>query len=68
MFLVILVMNKIYRYKRNSNNTRFNKNSSNYKKYVKIAKNQIQNLQIKNKEVYRILLESQLKGKTHSLH
>jgi hypothetical protein len=31
-----------------------------YKKYVKIAKNQIQNLQIKNKEVYKILLESQL--------
>ena len=30
------------------------------KKYVKIAKNQIQNLQIKNKEVYKILLESQL--------
>ena len=29
--------------------------------YVKIAKNQIQNLQIKNKEVYKILLESQLK-------
>jgi hypothetical protein len=33
------------------------------KKYVKIAKNQIQNLQIKNKEVYKILLESQLKEK-----
>ena len=46
---------------RNSDNTRFNKNSSNYKKYVKIAKNQIQILQIKNKEVYTILLESQVK-------
>ena len=33
------------------------------KKYVKIAKNQIQNLQIKNKEVYKILLEFQLKEK-----
>jgi hypothetical protein len=33
------------------------------KKYVKIAKNQIQNLQIKNKEVYKILLEFLLKGK-----
>ena len=33
------------------------------KKYVKIAKNQIQNLQIKNKEVYKILLESQVKEK-----
>jgi hypothetical protein len=33
------------------------------KKYVKIAKNQIKNLQIKNKEVYKILLESQLKEK-----
>jgi hypothetical protein len=33
------------------------------KQYVKIAKNQIQNLQIKNKEVYKILLESQLKEK-----
>ena len=32
-------------------------------RYVKIAKNQIQNLQIKNKEVYKILLESQLKEK-----
>ena len=32
-------------------------------KYVKIANNQIQNLQIKNKEVYAILLESQLKEK-----
>jgi hypothetical protein len=32
-------------------------------KYVKIAKNQIQNLQIENKEVYKILLESQLKEK-----
>ena len=31
--------------------------------YCKIANNQIQNLQIKNKEVYKILLESQLKGK-----
>ena len=31
------------------------------KQYVKIAKNQIQNLQIKNKEVYKILLESQVK-------
>ena len=31
------------------------------KKYVKIEKNQIQNLQIKNKEVYKILLESQVK-------
>jgi hypothetical protein len=33
------------------------------KQYVKIAKNQIQNLQIKNKEVYKILLESQVKEK-----
>ena len=33
------------------------------KKYVKIAKNQIQILQIKNKEVYKILLESQLQEK-----
>ena len=33
------------------------------KKYVKIAKNQIKILQIKNKEVYKILLESQLKDK-----
>jgi hypothetical protein len=33
------------------------------KKYVKIAKNQIKNLQIKNKEVYKILLESQVKEK-----
>ena len=33
------------------------------KKYVKIEKNQIQNLQIKNKEVYNILLESQVKEK-----
>jgi hypothetical protein len=33
------------------------------KKYVKIEKNQIQNLQIKNKEVYKILLESQVKEK-----
>ena len=32
-------------------------------KYVKISNNQIQNLQIKNKEVYTILLESQLKEK-----
>jgi hypothetical protein len=32
-------------------------------KYVKIEKNQIQNLQIKNKEVYKILLESQVKEK-----
>jgi hypothetical protein len=32
-------------------------------KYVKISNNQIQNLQIKNKEVYAILLESQLKEK-----
>ena len=32
-------------------------------KNVKIAKNQIQNLQIENKEVYKILLESQLKEK-----
>ena len=32
-------------------------------RYVKIAKNQIQNLQIKNKEVYKILLESQVKEK-----
>jgi hypothetical protein len=31
------------------------------KKYVKVAKNQIQNLQIKNNEVYKILLESQVK-------
>jgi hypothetical protein len=31
--------------------------------YVKIAKNQIKDLQIKNKEVYKILLESQLKEK-----
>ena len=48
---------------RDSDNTRFNKNSSNSKKYVKIAKNQIQNLQIKNKEVYKILLEFLLKEK-----
>jgi hypothetical protein len=33
------------------------------KQYAKIAKNQIQNLQIKNKEVYKILLESQVKEK-----
>jgi arsenate reductase-like glutaredoxin family protein len=33
------------------------------KTYVKIAKNQIQNLQIKNKEVYKIILESQVKEK-----
>ena len=33
------------------------------KKYAKIAKNQIQNLQIKNNEVYKILLESQVKEK-----
>ena len=33
------------------------------KTYVKIAKNQIQNLQIKNKEVYAIILESQVKEK-----
>ena len=33
------------------------------KQYVKIAKNQIQNLQIKNKEAYKILLESQVKEK-----
>jgi sRNA-binding carbon storage regulator CsrA len=33
------------------------------KNYVKIAKNQIQNLQIKNNEVYQILLESQVKEK-----
>ena len=32
-------------------------------KNVKIAKNQIQNLQIENKEVYKILLESQVKEK-----
>jgi hypothetical protein len=31
------------------------------KKYIKRAKNQIQNLQLKIKEVYKILLESQLK-------
>ena len=31
--------------------------------YIKIPNNQIQNLQIKNKEVYKILLESQLKEK-----
>ena len=30
---------------RDSDNTRFNKNSSNSQKYVKIAKNQTQNLQ-----------------------
>jgi len=49
---------------RDSDNTRFNKNSSNSKKkYVRIAKNQIKNLQIKIKEVYKILLESQLKEK-----
>ena len=46
---------------RDSDNTRFNKNSSNSQKYVKIAKNHIQNLQIKNTEVYKILLEFQLK-------
>ena len=33
------------------------------KKYVKIAKNQIQILQIKNKEVYKILLDTQEKEK-----
>jgi hypothetical protein len=33
------------------------------KKYVKIEKNQIQNLQIKNKEVYKILLDTQEKEK-----
>ena len=33
------------------------------KKYVKIAKNQIQNLQIKNNDVYQILLEFQVKEK-----
>ena len=33
------------------------------KKYVKIEKNLIQNLQIKSKEVYKILLESQVKEK-----
>ena len=32
-----------------------------------MANNQIQNLQIKNKEMYTILLESQLKGKTHTM-
>ena len=32
-------------------------------KYIKIAKNQMQNLQVKNKEVYKILLESQLQEK-----
>jgi hypothetical protein len=32
-------------------------------KYIKMANNQIQNLQIKNKEMYTILLESQLKEK-----
>ena len=32
---------------RDSDNTRFNKNSSNSQKYVKIAKNQTQNLQNK---------------------
>ena len=47
---------------RNSDNTRFNKNSSNSKK-VKIEKNHIQNLQIKSKEVYKILIESQIKEK-----
>jgi hypothetical protein len=47
---------------RNSDNTRFNKNSSNSKK-VKIEKNHIQNLQIKSKEVYKILIESQVKEK-----
>jgi hypothetical protein len=31
--------------------------------YVKIAKNQIQDLQIKNKEVYKIMIESQVKEK-----
>ena len=35
--------------------------------YIKIPNNQIQNLQIKNKEVYIILLESQLKEKTHAM-
>jgi hypothetical protein len=34
------------------------------KKYVKNEKNQIQHLQIKNKEVYKILLESQVKEKS----
>jgi hypothetical protein len=33
------------------------------KKYAKVAKNQIQTLQIKNNEVYKILLESQVKEK-----
>ena len=33
------------------------------KRYVRIAKYQIKNLQIKNKEVYKILLESQLTEK-----
>jgi hypothetical protein len=33
------------------------------KEYAKIAKYQIQNLQIKTKEVYKILLESQVKEK-----
>jgi hypothetical protein len=33
------------------------------KKNVKIEKNQIQNLQMKNKEGYKILLESQVKEK-----
>ena len=33
------------------------------KKYAKIEKNQIQNLQIINKEVYKISLESQVKEK-----
>jgi hypothetical protein len=32
-------------------------------KYIKIAENQIKNIQIKNKEVHRILLESHLKEK-----
>ena len=33
------------------------------KNHIKLAKNQIKNLQIKNKEMHRILLESQLKEK-----
>jgi hypothetical protein len=33
------------------------------KKFVKIAKNQIKKLQMKNKQMYKILLESQLKEK-----
>ena len=48
---------------RNSDNTDSIKTQVIPKKYVKIAQNQIQNLPIKNKEVYKILLESQVKEK-----